>query len=360
MDIRLFDKFIANKCTSAEIEKVFSWLQEQPEMLSEKKLFKNYWDKIEPADDENSDQARQRLDRIHHTINLHRSEHLDTGNIRFLTGPKASVIRLLSRAAVILLIPVITLLVYTSLFQSGHFASHNKRQKIEILSPPGSRTHLELADGTKVWLNHSSKLVYPERFTGKTRTVQLIGEAYFEVAPDKAKPFIVESDGMALKAVGTTFNVRAYPEDPDYEATLETGKVFILKNTPGKQATFFHMEPGQHFVLNRATNRHSLKTEELTKYVSWKEGKLIFKDDHMDAVAEQLSRWFSVKISLSDPGLRELTYTATFVDEPLSQILEMMEVVMPISCTVSEREKMPDGTYSKKEILIYQKKGRSS
>jgi len=252
------------------------------------------------------------------------------------------------------------LLVYTRFFPSGHFALQSKHQKIEILSPAGSRTHLELADGTKVWLNHSSKLVYPQRFTGKTRTVQLIGEAYFEVAPDKAKPFIVESDGMAIKAVGTTFNVRAYPDCTDFETTLETGKVIILKNSPGNQATLLHMEPGQHFVLNRGTNQHSLKTEELAKYVSWKEGKLIFKDDHLDAVAEQLSRWFSVKISLGDPGLRELTYTATFVDEPLSHILEMMEVVMPISCAVSEREKMTDGTYSKKEILIYQKKGRSN
>lgn len=360
MDIRLLNKFIANKCTADEVEKVLSWVQEQPEKLSEKNLFKSYWDTIGLTDDTDSGLAHQRLDRIHHLINLHQTERSATGKIRFLTSSKTSLIRFLSRAAVILLIPVITLFIYTRFFQSGQFALLDRNQEIEILSPSGSRTYLELADRTKVWLNSGSKLVYPQRFNGKTRTVQLTGEAYFEVAPDKAQPFIVESNGMAVKAVGTAFNVKAYPDGTDFETTLESGKVIVMKNALNKISAISHMEPGQHFVLNRETSQYSLKTEDLAKYVSWKEGKLIFKNDHMDKVAEQLSRWFNVKIIFSNPGLRELTYTATFIDEPLSQILEMMEVVTPISYTISEKGKMPDGTYSKKEILIYQKKGRSN
>ena len=361
MDIKLLNKFIANKCTPSEVDSIFSWVQKQSDESAEDSLFRNYWDKIELSKITDADHARQRLDRIHHTINLNQSDGLPTTNVRFLKISKLSLTQWISRVAVVLLIPVITLLIYTQLFQSGQYAAQIEiDQKIEVISPRGSRTFLELSDGTKVWLNHDSKMIYPQKFIGNVRTVKLLGEGYFEVAPNKAKPFIVESNGMIVKAVGTAFNVRAYNDGTDFETTLESGKVIIEKNLGNKKTTAIKMEPGQHFVFDAATNQHSLKTEELTKYVSWKEGKLIFKDDHLDKVAEQLSRWFDVKIVLSDIKLKDLTCTGTFVNETLPQVLEMMEFVTPISCIVTERGKMSDGTYSKKEIIIYKKERKKS
>lgn len=356
MDKKLLNKFAENKCTSEEVETVLNWLQKQPDKLPEVSLFKSYWDNIELSESANDDIASKRLDKIHHIINLNHSEHTAADNRHILTPKNISIIQLFYRVAVILLMPVISLFIYFQYFHSEQFAE----QKIEIFSPSGSRTFLELSDGTKVWLNHDSKLVYPQRFTGKTRTVSLVGEGYFEVAHNKSHPFVVESSGMTVKAVGTAFNVRAYNDGSDFETTLESGKVIIEENIPGKKETEFNIEPGQHFIFKSETNQYSIKTEELTKYVSWKEGKLIFKDDHLDKVAELLSRWFDVKIILSDPELRELTYTATFVNEPLSQILEMMEIVTPISYKSSERIKMPDGTYSKKEINIIKKERKKN
>lgn len=355
MDIKLLNKFIANKCTPGEVDSIFSWVQNQSEESTEDSLYRNYWDKIELSEITDVDHARQRLDRIHHTINLNQSGRVPTNNLRFLKISKLSLTQWISRVAVVLLIPVITLLIYTQLFQSEQYAALETDQKIEVISPQGSRTFLELSDGTKVWLNHDSKMIYPQKFTGNVRTVKLLGEGYFEVASNKAKPFIVESNGIMVKAVGTAFNVRAYTDGSDFETTLESGKVIIQENIGSKKTEAINMVPGQHFVLDATTNQYSLKTEELTKYVSWKEGKLIFKDDHLDKVAEQLSRWFDVKIIISDVKLKDLTCTGTFINETLPQVLEMMEFVTPISYTVSEREKMPDGTYSKKEILIYKK-----
>ena len=207
----------------------------------------------------------------------------------------------------------------------------------------------------KVWLNHGSKMVYPQWFTGKTRTVRLEGEGYFEVAHDPAIPFIVESGEMVVKAVGTEFNVRAYKDDPDFETTLRSGKVIIQRKNKSRELTLCDMSPGQHLVFDNTTNTFSLKTGELSKYTSWKDGKLIFKDDTMDKVAERLSRWYNVKVIIKDPEINEITCTATFIDESLSQVLEMMEIVTPISFTVSQRQKMTDGTYSQKEISIYKK-----
>ncbi len=352
MDKKLLRKYIDNNCTSAEVDEVFEWVQKQKDEYDGKVLLKDFWNEIDRTEAMDENFAQRRLDRIHHRINLSRQDKWLTGKFFFLPGKNRFFVTFLSKAAAILLISVMTLFIYTYFFQSDQNAS----QLAEIISPAGSRTSLELSDGTKVWLNQGSKMIYPQKFTGRTRTVRLSGEGYFDVAHDKTRPFIVESRGMEVRAVGTRFNVKAYMDDTDFETTLESGKIIILKKIPDKELTVCQMSPGQHFIINNKTNKYSLKTGELAKYVSWKEGKLVFKDDKMDKVAERLSRWYNVEIIIKDPEVRELTYTATFVDESLDQVLEMLEVITPISYTVSDREKMPDGTFSKKKILIYKKK----
>lgn len=353
MDPKLLKKFAANKCTSEEVDAVFDWVRK--DKSAGKNLLKPIWDQLEFPEATDPEAALQRLYKIHHTININRREH---GNkIRFFPATKLPPLRMLSRAAAILLIPVITLLLYTALFQPELYEALNAMQEYEVVSPPGSRTCLKLADGTKVWLNYDSRMIYPQRFTGKTRTIRLEGEAYFEVAPDRSKPFIVELQHIAVKAVGTSFNVKAYPGDPDIETTLESGKV-IIQSDAGQKQEICKMEPGQHFVFSQASHQYSLRQEDPARYVSWREGKLIFKDDRLDQVARRLSRWYNIQVKLKDPELSSLTYTATFVDETVDQILEMLEIVTPISYTVTERKKLPDGTYSEKEILIHKKKER--
>lgn len=348
MDFRLLNKFANNKCYPNEVDEVFSWIQ-QSDVRSGELLFKQYWDKIKSDQSFDSNLAQQRLDRIHHRININQSEKPVLGKIRTSPRGKTYLLALLSKVAVILLIPVVTLLIYTHFAQSSFVASN------EIISPPGSRTFLELSDGTKVWLNHGSKMIYPQKFTGKTRTVLLIGEGYFDVAHDTSNPFVVESEGMLVKAVGTTFNVKAYSDGSYFETTLESGKVLVQKKSSGKESIVCAMTPGQHFALDLNTNKYSLKSENLFKYVAWKDGKLVFDGDRLEKVAERLSQWYNVEIILKDPQLNDLTYNATFIDESLSQIIDMMQIVMPITCVEVKRGKTNDGAYMKKEILIYLK-----
>lgn len=348
MDFRLLNRFANNKCCPDEVDEVFSWVQ-QSDKQSGELVFKQYWDKIKPDQKSDINLVQQRLDRIHHKININQSEKPVLGKIQPFPEKRIYFLQLLSKIAVVLLIPVITLLIYTHFSQSS-FVVNN-----EIISPPGSRTFLELSDGTKVWLNHGSKLIYPQKFTGKTRTVLLTGEGYFDVAHNTSKPFVVESEGIQVKAVGTTFNVRAYSDGSDFETTLESGKVLVQKKLRGNESTVCAMTPGQHFALELNTNKYTLKSEEPFKYVAWKDGKLVFDEDRLDVVAKQLSQWYNVEIILKNPKLNDLTYNATFVDESLSQILEMMQIVMPITCVEVKRAKTNDGAYMKKEILIYLK-----
>ncbi len=348
MNLKLLDKFANNKCNPDELLEVLNWIQ-QTEEQSGQIVLKQYWDIIKADEKADSNLSQQRLDRIHHRINLSRPERILLGKDRSLVLKKTYILQLLSKIAVALLIPVITLFIYTRFFQADFIATNT------IISPHGSRIFLELSDGTKVWLNHGSKLIYPQKFIGDTRTVMLSGEGYFLVAHNPARPFIVESKEIQVKAVGTVFNVRAYDDGSDYETTLESGKILVQKRLRDNESIICTMTPGQHFSLNHKTTKYSLKSEETFKYVAWKDGKLIFDDDRLDRVAERLSQWYNVDIILKDPKLIGLTYKATFVDENLSQILDMMQVVMPIYCVEVKREKSSDGVFMKKKIVIYLK-----
>jgi ferric-dicitrate binding protein FerR (iron transport regulator) len=353
MNLRLLHKYANNKCRSEEVDEVLSWIGQSDEQ-SANFLFKQYWNLIMhgPSDIGEEAQALLRLDKIHHRINISRLEAAGSGPVMNQAGNKVVYLRWLYRVAVALLIPLITLFVYTRYFETDNVVMH------EIISPPGSRSFLELPDGSKVWLNNGSSMVYPQRFTGGNRVVQLKGEGYFDVASNPSKPFVVESENWSVKAVGTCFNVKAYPDGSSFETTLESGKVSVQQNLGGKESVICNMSPGQHFALNRSTNKYILRKEETFKYVAWKEGKLVFDEDRLDKVAERLSLWYNAQIVLKDPPLSELTYKATFVDETLPEILEMMQVVMPITCVEVKRSKTDDGIYKKKEILIYMRKNK--
>ena len=348
MDFKLLNKFVNNKCSSEEVDEISGWLQEL-DKYSGQVLLKQYWDTLKSVETADDLLSHKRLDSIHHKINIHQSERFVSGEGHASSSDRRYLWTFISRVAVVLLIPVITLFVYTRFFQPGFIAMN------EIASPPGSRIFLQLSDGTKVWLNHGSKMIYPQKFSGKNRTVELSGEGYFDVAHEVSRPFIVESDGLEVKAVGTAFNVKAYGNGTDFETTLESGKVWIQKKSEENGTKVCSMLPGQHFVLNHNTNTCSLKSEEPFKYVAWKEGKLVFDNDSLYKVSKLLSQWYDVEIIIKDPKLNKLTFRAIFMDESLSQIIEMMQIVMPIKCVEEKRTMTDDGVYRKKKILIYAK-----
>jgi ferric-dicitrate binding protein FerR (iron transport regulator) len=157
--------------------------------------------------------------------------------------------------------------------------------------------------------------------------------------------------------LGTEFNVFAYPDEEVVEATLVEGKVAIEKITKtGYAKVLGEMVPGQHVSYDIESNKISGDTGNIDKYISWREGKLIFRKDPIGTVAKRLSRWYNVDIVFADEEVKSYTYTATFVDETLIQILELMEIAAPIKYEVSQRKKLADGTFSKRRITIGLKK----
>ncbi len=258
----------------------------------------------------------------------------------------------LQRVAAILLLPVIFLSGYYFYLQKEH-ANQYSAVYNTAETPLGMRSSLILPDGTKVWLNAGSKLSYPVLFNNKFREVKLSGEAYFEVKKDKKWPFLVESGNMNILVTGTTFNCNAYPENNQVQTVLVEGHVSV-SNSSATQLEV--LEPGELAIYRKNSQQFTKTKVDLEKYVAWKSGKLMFRDDKMNLVVEKLQRWYNVDFEIKDKEISDYVYTATFIDESLDQVLKMLSLSAPITYTVSVRNKQEDQTFAKQTVKLYKKK----
>ena len=160
-----------------------------------------------------------------------------------------------------------------------------------IQTPRGGQYQLILPDGTKVWLDAASSLVYPTAFTGKDRQVQLKGEAYFEIAEDKSKPFKVLVDDMQIDVLGTHFNVMAYDDENAIKTTLLEGAV---KVTRGQDSHL--LEPGQQASCDRSSGTFKVLDANGNEAIAWKDGFFQFAGVPIETVMRQIARWYDVDI----------------------------------------------------------------
>lgn len=200
----------------------------------------------------------------------------------------------------------------------------------EVCALRGERLVVLLEDGTKVWLNADSKLVYPEKFAKKKREVMLVGEAYFEVKKDAGKPFMVQADEMNIRVTGTRFNVSVYPTDSAVTTTLDEGGIVISYPYAEKMGSY-EMAPGQTAVYEKGSKICKVMQNEYYKEASdWKNNKLVFRNAPMDEVLTTLSRQFDVTFDVRSEKINTFTYNFTCKLNDLSGILEMMSAITPI------------------------------
>jgi transmembrane sensor len=227
--------------------------------------------------------------------------------------------------------------------------------------PYGSRSTFTLPDGTKLWVNSGSKLTYNNGYGKSNRDIDLTGEAYFDVTKNRKLPFIVHALNLKIKALGTSFNVKAYPDERKVETTLVHGLVEIEKAgskspfllRPSQKITISEEEvPGpiaqneNKELLQKKRNVSSIDTGStviLTKEIdtnketSWKEGKLIFDREPLSSLTVKLERRYDVHFSFENEKLREYKYTGTFGDLSLEQIMEAMRFSSPLDFVIKEK-----------------------
>ena len=348
MTEELLKKFLNDQCTEEELKEVVEWVKNDALSHHGHNLGLQDWKNFE-ADEVVLEQEDfgALLDKIHHKINV--------GSRPVKKQSVASFTTWLTRAAAILLLPVLGILFYTLADRQAGFNKFTDLvvDSLEIVTPMGSQTVVQLSDGSEVHLNHGSKLKYPQKFAGKTRGVVLSGEGYFNVAHHQEMPFVVKTSKLSITALGTAFNVLAYPGEDVIETTLVEGKV-VVKQTGDQQngSTIGTMIPGQHVSYNTETGKISSTQGDIGKYVAWKDGRLIFKNESIVTITSRLSRWYNVEFEFKDESAKEYTYTATFVDETLFQILDLMTIATPVTYKALPRSKLNDGTFAKQKIII--------
>lgn len=256
------------------------------------------------------------------------------------------------KVAAILILP---LLVATFYFATRTPATQMAATEWQtIKSPAGLRSEFTLPDGTTVCLNSKTTLAYPITFNGSTRDVKLMGEAYFEVAENSKQPFIVNTGKVNIEVTGTEFKASNYPDENLTEIVLVSGEINLFQGEYSKQRKNLRtMLPGEKASFEQG--KLYFENVEVDKYISWKEGILMFRDDSMKDVVRRLNRWFNVDIKLTGKDMEDYVYTATFQDESLIQILDLLKMSAPIDYKIKQRQRQSDKTFSNMEIEIIQK-----
>lgn len=204
-----------------------------------------------------------------------------------------------------------------------------------IRTPRGGQYQIVLADGTKVWLNASSSLIFPSHFSGDKRGVKLEGEAYFEVAHDAAKPFLVQTAESEVEVLGTSFNVMAYPEEQKNEITLLTGSVNVKK---GKEAR--RLIPGQQAEIQRKETGIRVGVVDIEPIIAWKNGVFLFDQSELPQVMRQIGRWYDAEVAY-EKEIPDVKLTGMVSrDDSLAVLLDILERAGGVSFDVQKNKIM--------------------
>jgi ferric-dicitrate binding protein FerR (iron transport regulator) len=208
----------------------------------------------------------------------------------------------------------------------------------------GDRSRIMLTDGSVVWLNADSELKYPESFDGsKERKVFLTGEAFFEVAPNAEKPFLISTSKMIIRVLGTSFNVKSYPDDAKHETTLVSGAIeVVLADRPDAR---IRLKPNEKLVIPNTppdtvagSPQPALMISRPTYFpdqdsamieTAWKENQLLFRSERFEDLALQMERWYNVEIEFRDKDLADLRFTGIFRNEKLETALKALQLTEP-------------------------------
>ncbi len=242
---------------------------------------------------------------------------------------------------------------------SGEIAGVKPMNEINIGS--GSRTRVQLPDGSQVWINSVSKLTYGNSFKGSTREVFLEGEAYFDVVKDAAHPFIVHTSGIDIKVLGTAFNVKAYAKEPTIEATLIHGSIEVL-NKEQPDAPKIMLKPHEKLVYNKyqetaekkdgaivpqpLLDAASVKISPLTKNIAdtaiteiaWVYNKLSFEEERFEDLATRMERWYNLKINFETDRLKNYRISGSFVNETAEEALNELQFLVPFRYIIKDNE----------------------
>ncbi|HRZ97867.1 MAG TPA: FecR domain-containing protein [Paludibacter sp.] len=196
----------------------------------------------------------------------------------------------------------------------------------QTIVPLGSQSKIVLPDGSVVWLNSGSEFKYDNTFGKKERRVTLVGEAYFEVTKDKTKPFLVTTDNLEIKVLGTTFNVNSYLENETVKVDLLEGKVDVT-TTNDELTDKRTLMPNEMIVYNKKSKKMTKGTSDAAKSAQWKTGKLSFENESMENILHNLERKFDVRFVIESKKIKSEIFSGSLnLNQSLNEILDYIDV----------------------------------
>ena len=316
MDEQLLIQFLTHTCTSEDLRLVDQWIasgKPNADWLFEMERIWSLKDELRFSDRREIEEAYNRF-----TLSLGKSKN---------AKPHFYIYPILKYVAAVIIIGLLGLNLY-KMVQPATVGENT----VEV--PKGQRASLMLSDGTKIWLNSQSRLIYPTQFSDKERNVRLEGEAFFDVAHKEHLPFVVHSPLLAIKVLGTKFNVSSYPEDISAKTTLLEGSIDILY-----KGRHIPVAPGELLSLDKQNGSFSRQKVQASQYKSWTEGRVEYDKITLNELAVRLSRKYDVQIHLGDDLEKDIAFRVSLRnEETVGDVFHALSEIIPIRYERRDRD----------------------
>lgn len=336
-EIDRINRYLSGNHSEEDEQSLIALFSDETRTEDLKKVMKEQWYELlgsRVVEDRDLDHI---LHRIHYDINLKRV-------VKTERSKSAEILLWAGRVAAMLLLPV-------AIFFTVQTTKLNREKDltwVEIKAPAWTRARFTLPDNSMVWLNSNSSIRYRGDFIAD-RTLLMEGEAFFSVVSDKTHPFNVKVDDITITATGTKFNVASYKDERNLEVVLEEG---ILEVSHGNEKKSVEIEPNELLTYDRKDDGFTTEYIQPQKYVSWTEGKLVFRNDPIDVIARRLGRWYNVDVEIKGDNFDQSRLRATFDEENLEEVLWYLQRSLPIRYEIIQGGLFQGDEFSKKKVII--------
>ncbi|MEX0720991.1 MAG: FecR domain-containing protein [Balneolaceae bacterium] len=319
IDLHLIHKYLSEECSLPERKKVDDWLKADPRNFEYFKEIKKIWE-VPPA----------KVDSANAWLEVSRSagvkpEKRMTRHRSIFAGRTKDYSMYLRVAAAILITVAVSFFLFDTFNKTADTSLASNMR--EVSTDIGQTKTLQFSDGTEVSLNAVSSLRYPEQFDSRLVEVFLEGEAYFQVAKNRNRKFIVHAGEVSVQVLGTGFNVMAWPEEDSIEVAVKNGNVSV---NSGSEAEKVILHKGQKSYVKRGQAPSSPQQMHDENFILWMEGLLIFDETPLQDVIRNLERRYDVDFEVKDLSILSTTLTGEFSEESLDEMLEILALSMGI------------------------------
>ncbi|TXJ28838.1 MAG: DUF4974 domain-containing protein [Chitinophagaceae bacterium] len=360
----LFSARLSGEATPEELAELEVFLQENPDAHLRTGMIENIWSVNPPLSEDYKEAAfNKHLQRMSNHFSepvlQYESEASEEPVIE--KKPRRGIYRVIGWVSAVAAACVLGWYAYCY-FPFASEDVNTAQAQNTVSTKKGSKSKIQLPDGTQVWLNADSKITYNENFQDKLREVQLSGEAFFDVVRDESRPFIIHTNVIDVKVLGTAFNVRSYADEKNTETSLIRGSVEItLRNNPDKKII---LKPNDKLIVDNTeakaetasadiapdkhrSNRSSLLTLRKVSFKEnesgaletlWVKNKLAFDKEPMEDIALKIERWYDVKVIMPDDRIRKTEYSGIFENENLEQLMEALQLTGNFHYRINKKE----------------------